>query len=57
MRKSPLKLSILFCSLRVAAITEIEDFNTRIERIRTVIQALPRHNFDLLKRVVEHLDK
>ena len=39
------------------AITEIEDFNARIERIRTVIQALPRHNFDLLKRVVEHLDK
>ncbi|KAH8994411.1 hypothetical protein EDB92DRAFT_274843 [Lactarius akahatsu] len=36
---------------------QIEDFNTRIERIRTVIQALPRHNFDLLKRVVEHLDK
>jgi len=36
---------------------QIEDFNTRIERIRTVIQALPRHNFDLLKRVVDHLDK
>jgi len=37
--------------------TEIEDFNTRIERIRAVIQALPRYNFDLLKRVVEHLDR
>lgn len=37
--------------------TEIVDFNSRIERIRTVIQALPRHNFDILKRVVEHLDK
>jgi len=37
--------------------TQIEDFNTRIERIRTVIQALPRYNFDILKRVVEHLDR
>ncbi|KAI0263829.1 hypothetical protein BC834DRAFT_971183 [Gloeopeniophorella convolvens] len=36
---------------------QIEDFNTRIERIRTVIQALPRYNFDILRRVVEHLDK
>jgi len=36
---------------------QIEDFNSRIERIRTVIQALPRHNFDILRRVVEHLDK
>ncbi|KAI9507994.1 hypothetical protein F5148DRAFT_1200141 [Russula earlei] len=37
--------------------TQIEDFNARIERIRTIIQALPRHNFDILRRVVEHLDK
>ncbi|TFY52307.1 hypothetical protein EVG20_g10606 [Dentipellis fragilis] len=36
---------------------KIDDFNPRLERIRTVVQALPRHNFDLLKRVVEHLDK
>ncbi|ETW74695.1 GTPase activating-like protein [Heterobasidion irregulare TC 32-1] len=36
---------------------KIEDLNSRIERIRTVIQALHRHNFDLLKRVVEHLDR
>ncbi|THH20488.1 hypothetical protein EW146_g880 [Bondarzewia mesenterica] len=36
---------------------KIEDFNTRIERIRTVVRALHRHNFDLLKRVVEHLDR
>ncbi|KAI0046467.1 hypothetical protein FA95DRAFT_1606903 [Auriscalpium vulgare] len=36
---------------------KIEDFNTRMDRVRTIIHALPRHNFDLVKRVVEHLDK
>ncbi|TFY81474.1 hypothetical protein EWM64_g2531, partial [Hericium alpestre] len=36
---------------------KIEDFNTRLARMRTVVHALPRYNFDLLKRVVEHLDK
>jgi len=56
MRKALIWLYISFCTY-ASLITDIEDFNTRIERIRTVIQALPRHNFDLLKRVVEHLDK
>jgi len=37
--------------------TEIDNFNSRLERIRVVVQALPRHNFDLLRRVVEHLDR
>jgi hypothetical protein len=50
-------LTALYHSVTEKNFVEIEDFDSRIERIRTVIQALPRHNFDLLKRVVEHLDK
>ncbi|KAI0319572.1 hypothetical protein OF83DRAFT_1170122 [Amylostereum chailletii] len=36
---------------------KMDDLNARMERIRVVIQALPRPNFDLLKRIIEHLDK
>ncbi|KAL0955530.1 hypothetical protein HGRIS_001768 [Hohenbuehelia grisea] len=34
-----------------------EELDTRLSRIRDVIQRLPQGNFDLLRRVAEHLDK
>ncbi|KZV70003.1 hypothetical protein PENSPDRAFT_685890 [Peniophora sp. CONT] len=36
---------------------KIEDFDARFARIRIVVQALPRPNFDLLRRIIEHLDR
>ena len=58
MRKQILMVLIIgWGDLHFSVMIEIEDFNTRIERIRTIIQALPRHNFDLVKRIFEHLDK
>ncbi|KAI0036125.1 hypothetical protein K488DRAFT_41770 [Vararia minispora EC-137] len=41
----------------IIAAMKIESFEERIARVRVVVQALPRHNFDLLKRIIEHLDK
>ena len=37
--------------------TEVEDFDLRLDKIRNIVQTLPQANFDLLKRVAEHLDK
>jgi hypothetical protein len=36
---------------------ELEDFDARLDKIRNIVQSLPPANFDLLKRVAEHLDK
>lgn len=36
---------------------ELENFDDRLLRIREVLNGLPQPNFDLLKRVSEHLDK
>jgi hypothetical protein len=36
---------------------EINDFDLRLSKIRTIVRKLPQSNFDLLKRVAEHLDK
>lgn len=36
---------------------EMENLDDRLTSIRNVVQGLPRPNFDLLKRVSEHLDK
>ncbi|KAH7883403.1 hypothetical protein F5I97DRAFT_1814988 [Phlebopus sp. FC_14] len=36
---------------------KVEDLNQRLTNIRNVVHALPQGNFDLLKRVAEHLDK
>jgi hypothetical protein len=35
----------------------LEDFDVRLDKIRNIVQSLPPANFDLLKRVAEHLDK
>lgn len=36
---------------------ELENLDARLENIRNVVQSLPQANFDLLRRVSEHLDK
>lgn len=36
---------------------EIDDFDLRLSKIRAIVHDLPQPNFDLLKRVAEHLDK
>lgn len=36
---------------------QLEDLDTRLSILRNVVQGLPQANFDLLKRVSEHLDK
>ncbi|KIJ66150.1 hypothetical protein HYDPIDRAFT_187160 [Hydnomerulius pinastri MD-312] len=36
---------------------KLENLNVRLATIRNVVHALPQGNFDLLKRVAEHLDK
>ncbi|KAJ7851869.1 Rho GTPase activation protein, partial [Mycena leptocephala] len=36
---------------------QMENLDDRLTSIRNVVQGLPRPNFDLLKRVSEHLDK
>lgn len=40
-----------------AIFSELENLDDRLTSIRNVVQGLPRPNFDLLKRVSEHLDK
>lgn len=37
--------------------SEIEDLDERLRVTRKVVQSLPQANFDLVKRVAEHLDK
>ncbi|KAG0703340.1 hypothetical protein DFH29DRAFT_1079014 [Suillus ampliporus] len=36
---------------------KLENLNSRLSCIRSVVHGLPQANFDLLKRVTEHLDK
>lgn len=36
---------------------KLENLNSRLESIRSVVHGLPQANFDLLKRIVEHLDR
>ncbi|KAF4598923.1 rho GTPase-activating protein [Pleurotus pulmonarius] len=36
---------------------QLEDLDARLTKIREVVQGLPTGNFDILKRVAEHLDK
>ncbi|KAJ8454279.1 hypothetical protein ONZ45_g19367 [Pleurotus djamor] len=36
---------------------KLEDLDARLNKIREVVQGLPPSNFDLLRRVAEHLDK
>jgi hypothetical protein len=38
-------------------ILELEDLEERLAAIRSVVQRLPQANFDILRRVSEHLDK
>lgn len=35
----------------------LENLENRLSAIRGVVQSLPQANFDLLKRVSEHLDR
>ena len=43
--------------LHADVITELENLNSRLSCIRSVVHGLPQANFDLLKRVAEHLDR
>ncbi|KAJ7873656.1 Rho GTPase activation protein [Mycena olivaceomarginata] len=43
--------------LAIEAMRENGNLDDRLTSIRNVVQGLPRPNFDLLKRVSEHLDK
>lgn len=47
----------LYSHLISRVMTEVENLHARLSSIRSVVHALPRANFDLLKRVAEHLDK
>ncbi|KAG1836507.1 hypothetical protein DFJ58DRAFT_669636, partial [Suillus subalutaceus] len=35
----------------------LENLKSRLARIRSVAHGLPQANFDLLKRIAEHLDR
>jgi hypothetical protein len=50
---------VLSTSLFISSDTllELENLDSRLSLIRGVVQSLPQANFDLLKRVSEHLDK
>ncbi|KAK0471613.1 rho GTPase activating protein 22 [Armillaria novae-zelandiae] len=37
--------------------TKLDDLDARLSAIQRIVQSLPQANFDLLKRVSEHLDK
>lgn len=50
-------LFALYTRLIPCVVTEVENPHERLSRIRGVVHALPHANFDLLKRVAEHLDK
>jgi hypothetical protein len=39
------------------SLAELENLNARLSCIRSVVHGLPQANFDLLKRVAEHLDR
>jgi hypothetical protein len=38
-------------------LVELENLDERLLNIRRVVQGLPQANFDILRRVSEHLDK
>ena len=38
-------------------LVELENLDKRLLNIRRVVQGLPQANFDILRRVSEHLDK
>jgi len=55
-------MSIFFCYYRLhfrlkQCFVGQENLEDRLLSIRNVVQALPRSNFDILRRVSEHLDK
>ena len=33
------------------------DFETKVSKVRDIVHALPVANFDILKRIIEHLEK
>ncbi|KDQ56347.1 hypothetical protein JAAARDRAFT_36524 [Jaapia argillacea MUCL 33604] len=41
----------------IIAASKLDDLPSKLARLRNVIQHLPQPNFDLLRRVAEHLDK
>ena len=43
--------------LILSLFVELENLDKRLLNIRRVVQGLPQANFDLLRRVSEHLDK
>lgn len=44
-------------SLILVVVNEESDLDSRLANMRAVVHELPRTHFDLLKRLVEHLDK
>ena len=47
----------LRCILTLVTVSDAPDLDSRLANMRSVIHELPRMHFDLLKRLVEHLDK
>ena len=40
-----------------AFMTELENLDDKLASVRSIVQGLPQANYDLLKRISEHLDK
>lgn len=41
----------------LTGLTELDTLDARLNEIRTVVQSLPPMNYDLLKRICEHLEQ
>jgi hypothetical protein len=50
-------LAWIFFFADCSSIAGIENLDDRLTSIRSVVQRLPQANFDLLRRVAEHLDR
>ncbi|EPQ55246.1 hypothetical protein GLOTRDRAFT_61161 [Gloeophyllum trabeum ATCC 11539] len=43
--------------LEILAAAKLDDLDSKLVRLRDIVQALPSANFEVLKRVAEHLDR
>ncbi|KAG1704390.1 Unconventional myosin-IXa [Nymphon striatum] len=56
-REMPQPLMSFECYDSFLRTTDLSDFNERIQTIYSVMDSLPKHNFDLLERLVFHLSR